>query len=85
MLSIFPFREICHGLERRLHRLFLRGSVATSKDLHGHFTATSHRASSAEQEVHKRVKRAAEKANQQIVARQEAKLLHCPSPCRFMR
>ena len=42
-------------------------------------------ASSAEQEVYKRVKRAAEKANQQIVARQEAKLLHCPSPCRFMR
>ena len=30
----------CHGLERRL---FLHGSVATSKELHGHFTATSHK------------------------------------------
>jgi hypothetical protein len=44
-------------------------------------------ASSAEREAYKRVKRATEKANQQIVARQEAKLRLPPRPSslRFLR
>ena len=44
-------------------------------------------ASSAERKAYKRVKRATEKANQQIVARQEAKLRLPPRPSslRFLR